>query len=39
VLSGELLGRWGTTLMEAGGGGWYRGFVEGEPEREITFEI
>jgi hypothetical protein len=30
----EWMGRWGNTLTEAGD----RGFVEGKPGKEITFE-
>jgi hypothetical protein len=31
--------RWGSTFIEAGGGGEDRGFVEGELGRGITFEM
>jgi hypothetical protein len=33
------MGGWGSTLIEAGGGGWDRGVPEGRPGKEITFEI
>ena len=34
------VGRWvGSTLIEAGGGGWYMGFLEGKPRKGITFEM
>jgi hypothetical protein len=39
VRSCEWEGRWGNTLLEAGGGGVDRWFLEGEPGKEITFEM
>jgi hypothetical protein len=33
------VGRWGSTLIQAGIGGGDRGFVEGKLGRGITFEI
>jgi hypothetical protein len=33
------VGNWGRTLIEARGGGWDMGFVEGKPGRGITFEM
>jgi hypothetical protein len=33
------VGGWGTTLIEAGGGGVDREFVEGKLGRGITFEM
>jgi len=35
----EGMGGSGSTLIEAGQGGWDRGFLEGKPGRGITFEI
>jgi len=39
VLRQEWVGRWGSTLREAGKGGWEKGLVEGKLVREITFEM
>jgi hypothetical protein len=33
------VGRWVSTLIEAGGGGWDRGFSEGKLGKGITFEM
>jgi hypothetical protein len=33
------IGGWGNTFMEAGGGGWYKGVLEGKPGKVITFEV
>jgi hypothetical protein len=33
------VGGWGSTLLEAGGGGWNRGFLGGELGERITFEM
>jgi hypothetical protein len=30
---------WENTLIEAGGGGWNRGFPEEKPGKVITFEM
>jgi hypothetical protein len=35
----EWVGRWESILIEAGGGGWNRGFLEGKPGKWITFEM
>jgi hypothetical protein len=35
----ERVGGWGSTLIEAGGGGWDRGFAERKPGKGITFEM
>jgi hypothetical protein len=32
-------GKWGSTLIEAGGGEWDRGFPEKIPGKGITFEM
>jgi hypothetical protein len=34
-----ICGWWGSTLIEAGGGGWDWGLLEGRPENGITFEM
>jgi hypothetical protein len=36
---GRCVWGWGNTLIEAGGGGWDRGFLEGKPEKGIKFEM
>jgi hypothetical protein len=33
------VGGWRNTLIEAGGGGWARGFSEGKTGKGITFEM
>jgi hypothetical protein len=33
------VGGWGSTLIEAGEGGWATGFPEGKPGKGITFEM
>jgi hypothetical protein len=33
------VGGWGSTLIEAGRGGWDRGFPEGKLGKGITFEM
>jgi hypothetical protein len=33
------VGGWGSTLIEAGGRGWDKGFAEGKPGRRIIFEM
>jgi hypothetical protein len=38
ALSVELVGRWVSTLIEAGGGGEDRRFVEGKLGRGVAFE-
>jgi hypothetical protein len=30
---------WGNTLIESGGEGWARGFLEGKPGKRITIEM
>jgi hypothetical protein len=35
----EWVGRWGNTVIEAGGGRWDRGFAEVKPGKEIRFEM
>jgi hypothetical protein len=39
VLRQELVGRWVSTLIEAGGEGWDRGLVEGKLGRRKTFKM
>jgi hypothetical protein len=39
VLRQEWVGRWGSSLIEAGEGGEDRRFVEGKLGRRITFEM
>jgi hypothetical protein len=33
------VGGWGSNLIEAGGEEWDRWFLEGKPEKGITFEM
>jgi hypothetical protein len=33
------VGEWGSTLIEAGRGGWDRGFLKGRPRKGKTFEM
>jgi hypothetical protein len=37
--SWEYVGGWGNTLLEAGGGGWDRAFLEGKPRKGTTFAM
>jgi hypothetical protein len=35
----EYVGGWGSTLIEAEGGGWDKGFLEGKPGNKIIFKM
>ena len=35
----EWVGGWGSTFIEAGGGGWDRGFQKGRPGKGKTFKM